>query len=219
MKTKLFNFILLGTLLFTGVVSAQGTFSTPLHTGGFEQKKSGSFVGQFLKAGLKALPVGIPGLAGFVIADKVVSSPQGFFSKLILPVNNKGDVKLEPQLRVGSSSTDLLNAALDNRAPVTVDLAGRNSNDAVALLADPSVCTPNVSIVNTNNSAFHFWSDENKNSADIVARQIRLSGGNPTSGSVLVSDKDGNASWGTVRVDANGVATYSYPVSPAANGC
>jgi hypothetical protein len=214
MKTKIFNFILMGTLLVTGVVSAQTVFAfdVPVHTGGFDQAKQGSFVARFLKAGLKVLPDNIPILNGFIIADQVLSAKEGYFWKIVLPGANA-------QLRVGTSGGNLFNAAFSNPATVTVDLSGRTSRDAVALLADPSICTESVTMIASNTAAFHFWSTGNGDSADIIGRQVRLSGGNPGPGKMLIStDNQGNATWGTVRVNASGEPVYSYGSSPVPVG-
>ncbi len=237
MKTKLFNFILLGTLLFTGVVSAaweapsssfpNGNASAPVHTGDFEQRKSGGFWSKYLHAGTSittsSLSKIINGTFGFLAGDKTVLAPTGIFKQVFLPGKNS-------HLRVGTTQEDnigsaLYNAASDsNRAPAVIDLqkrSGSHSVDAVALLKNTNVCTTDLAIV-TNTPAIHFWSDKNGASADLIARQIRLSGGNPTSGSVLVSvDSQGNAVWGKPKMVKDGtgwVLAYDYDKSPVKLG-
>jgi hypothetical protein len=235
MKTKLFNFILMGTLLVTGVVSAYteptanypgGQVSPVVNVGLDQQIKSGAFWSKYLKGGLDILTE--TRLIGFMIADRFIISPNGFFTHLVLPSSNS-------QLRLGgpgSSITGSVSTAdntlfgyifprlntnvktiLDtNRAPLTIDLAGRGtqgspaSRDALAVMNKKlNVCGSNTAVV-TDASGVSFRSDYNSslaqnpnNYADILARQVRLKGGNPGPNKVLVAvDNQGNATWGTL---------------------
>ncbi len=230
MKTNIFNFILIGTLLMTGVVSAfeeplflpGATGPSPIDTGATTQIKQGNFWARSLKAGFNQVRAELPAiLSGFIIADTRAVAPYGYFITAVLPGNSG---QFLSQLRLGSPVNNLFNAVFTNRAPATLDLVGRGSagsqksRDAVAFLADPAVCTEHVNMI-TNTPAFHFWSDYNSDSADILARQIQLSGGNPGAGKVLLSvDNQGNATWGTVIVDSLGNPQYQKSSSIVATG-
>jgi len=229
MTKQILTTILLGTLLTTGVVSAfqepgtifpGGNASAPVNTGGTEQRKSGPFWAQYLKAGLLPFPASVAAanLAGFIIGDKVALAPQGFFTQVFLPGT-------QSQLRVGSNdSGSLYNATFTNRAPATIDLAGRatGNNDpkgreALALLADANFCQTSTTIV-TNTPAIQLYSDENNGPADLLARQVQLKGGSPGKDKVLVStDSKGNAVWGTLRV-VNGAIQFDIGNSPVVQG-
>ena len=230
MKKNILNFILIGTLLLTGVVSAfeepvalpGAAGPSPIDTGATTQQKQGNFWARSIKAGFAQIRTELPEiLTGFIIADTRAVAPYGYFVKTVLPGNSG---QFLSQLRVGSPSDNLFNAVFSNRAPATVDLAGRGSagssksRDAVALLADPNLCIEHVNMI-TNTPAFHFWSDSLNDSADILARQIRLSGSNPAAGKVLLAtDTQGNATWGTVIVDSSGNPQYQKSLSDVATG-
>lgn len=240
MRTKLFSFIIVGTLLATGVVSAytepagsypNGQVETVVHVGPEQQIKTGAFWAKLLQAGSKV--TNTASLAGYVLGETISIAPSGFFTHMVLPGSDS-------QFRLGGVSTALsetirdnesnslfgfifknLNKTTDNRAknildnnraPFTIDLAGRGtqgsaaSRDALAVIAH-GMCSP-VAII-TDASGISFRSDYNKNLsdtnlqseyADILARQLRLRRGNPGPEKVLVSvDRLGNAMWGTLK--------------------
>ncbi len=227
MKTNIFNFILIGTLLMTGVVSAfeepsagfpKGEANAPVHIGSVQQAKSGEFWSRIMKSGLSiVLPSSADVVAGFFAADEALVSPQGFFTRILLPGNKSF-------LRVGTITNGLYQSPASQIAPFMVDLSGRGtqgsntSRDTLAIMADSAVCTPHVNFI-TNTPAFKLVSNVNNGgSADILARQIQLSGGNPAPGKVLVSfDGQGNAVWGTPKMVKNGnnwVLSFDYSESP-----
>lgn len=241
MRTKLFSFIIVGTFLVTGVVSAytepagsypNGQVETVVHVGPEQQVKSGAFWAKLLQAGSKV--TNTASLAGFAMSQTFTIAPSGFFTHVVLPGSNSqfrlGGVRTELKGVIENSETGSLfgyilnnlkkttgnnvNQILDNnRAPLTIDLAGRGnkgapaSRDALAIISG-GMCSQATAII-TDASGISFRSDYNKNLsdanlrsdyADVLARQLRLHGGNPGENKVLVSvDRLGNATWGTLK--------------------
>jgi hypothetical protein len=239
MKTKLFNFILLGTLLFTGVVSAYtepsanypaGQVTPVVNVGSDQQVKSGAFWAKLLQAGSKITKTST--LAGFLLAETFNIAPSGFMTHVILPGSDSqfrlgGGVSgtLGNTIESGNGSLfgyvfgnlngDVKNILDTNRAPLTIDLLGRGakgtpaSRDALAVISG-GLCSQPTAIVTTA-SGVSFKSDYNKvltdsnlksDYADVLARQLRLKGGNPGKDKVLVAvDSLGNATWGTLKFE------------------
>ena len=231
MKTNILNFILIGTLFLTGVVSAfeepsagfpKGEANAPVHIGTALQAKSGQFWARIIKSGLAVpLPSSAQSIIGFFAADEALVSPQGFFTRILLPGN-------QSFLRVGTTTNSLYDSSISTGVPLTVDLSGRvaggspNSRDALAIMAGSGVCTPHVNFI-TNTPALRLVSNVNNGgNADILARQIQLSGGSPAAGKVLVSfDSQGNAVWGIpkmVKSGSNWVLSFDYNESPVVAG-
>ncbi len=226
MKTNIFNFILIGTLLTTGVVSAyqQPPFNPPsgnvdsiVQSGQAEQKKQGDLWAKTLKTGFNTISGGSVSLLGYVIGDVLGITKNSFFTQLVLPGsssqlrigNNGGSIDTNKKLYdyVFNRKTELETLLQNNRAPLTVDLSGRGaqgtdaSRNAAALFSNKTnICTTNTTIVAANTPAVRFASDyRDQTTADILARQIRLKGGNPGENKVLVAvDNQGNATWGTL---------------------
>ncbi len=239
MKTKLFNFILLGTLLMTGVVSAYtepsadypaGQVTPVVNVGSDQQVKSGAFWAKLIQAGSRVTKTS--SLAGFLLAETFNIAPSGFMTHVILPGSDSqfrlgGGVSgaLGNTIESGNESLfgytfgnlkgDVKNILDSNRAPLTIDLLGRGvketpaSRDALAVISG-GLCSQPTAIVTTA-SGVSFKSDYNKvltdsnlksDYADVLARQLRLKGGNPGKDKVLVAvDSLGNATWGTLKFE------------------
>lgn len=134
-------------------------------------------------------------------------SPLGFFKNIVLPnastsVYVGGTALNNPGFTGVPTDTDL-------NIPLTINTVGRNSNNALRVLVDPSsvscpAATP--AIINTDATAFRFTNNSNTNTlVDIFAKGIRLTGGNPAKGKILISvDNKGKAVWATPTLASNG---------------
>lgn len=78
-----------------------------------------------------------------------------------------------------------------------------NGQDAVKFISPAGQCQPNIKIVNDRASAFELTSTKNTGgNADILARQLKLTGGQPGNNKVLAAiDTNGNAVWATMTVE------------------
>ena len=154
-----------------------GNVPAPINTGEFNQIKDGG-----------------------IFSKKFFVAPRGFFTKVFAPGTTS-------RIRVGSGSdTDLglEMADLDTSSiPVGIDLAGRGNANAVEFFSDKTAqCADQrkVTLIADSAPAFHFFSRKANTNADIIARQVQLTGGSPAAGKILTStDASGNAAWGTVN--------------------
>lgn len=143
---------------------------------------------------------------GLIISDenKYLVSPLSFFKKVLLPEE-------DTSVYVGGVGTadptfaTAANFPEDRSVPLTINMSGRSSEGAIKYIADTDACAGPTKII-TDSSAFQFWNDGKNDHADILAKGIRLTGGNPAAGKILISvDRDGRAVWATPRLAANGV--------------
>jgi hypothetical protein len=143
---------------------------------------------------------------GLIISEenKYLVSPLSFFKKVLLPEE-------DTSVYVGGVGTadptfaTAANFPEDRSVPLTINMSGRSSEGAIKYVADTDACAGPTKII-TDSSAFQFWNDGENDHADILAKGIRLTGGNPAAGKILISvDRDGRAVWATPRLAANGV--------------
>ncbi len=148
---------------------------------------------------------------GFIIDPKITPainskgsfiSPLSFFKKTLLP-NDDTAVYVGG---VGSADPDFTTQFPGSRTiPLTVNLAGRGNNNAIKFIADNAEQCPTGTKISTDSSAFQFWNEGGSKNADLLAKGIRLTGGNPAKGKILISvDNDGRAVWATPKLAANG---------------
>ncbi len=158
------------------------------------------------------------GILSIVKPDGNLVSPLGFFKNVILPKTSTsvyigGTALNNPSFTGVPTDADL-------NIPLTINTVGRESNNALRVLVDPSsvscpAATP--AIINTDATAFRFANNSNTNTlVDIFAKGIRLSGGNPAKGKILISvDNKGKAVWATPKLDTNGKdIIFDTTVSP-----
>jgi len=170
---------------------------------------------------------------GGIFSEKFMISDLGFFKKMLLPGN-------ESWMRIGDPTTTISTMANIpdglGTIPLTVDLTGRSvqskgstdGQNAIAFISgSPASCpTAATTIINDKASAFEFTSSTPYNAtghADLIARQMQLTGGAPAADSVLASvDTNGNAVWaklvvqgGVLKVVNNNGQTISPVTSDA----
>lgn len=143
---------------------------------------------------------------GLIISEenKYLVSPLSFFKKVLLPEE-------DTSVYVGGVGTadptfaTAANFPEDRSVPLTINMSGRSTEGAIKYVADTDACAGPTKII-TDSSAFQFWNDGENDHADILAKGIRLTGGSPAAGKILISvDRDGRAVWATPRLAANGV--------------
>lgn len=152
---------------------------------------------------------------GGIFSEKLLVSKTSFFTQSFLPGN-------ESWMRIGSAGgTNVdLGTALANQGtvPLTIDLTGRanrnsgtvNGQDAIDFISGAGQCADKTTFVNDKAAAFEFAGPTATGNADLIARQVQLTGGAPSANSVLASDANGNAVWahlvvqnGTLKVINN----------------
>lgn len=137
-------------------------------------------------------------------------SPLSFFKKVLLP-------GADTSVYIGGSGTadpTFLSQFPGTRAvPLTINMTGRPVN-AIKYLTNVSCPQPTKLI--TDSSAYQFWNEAAGENADVLAKGIRLSGGNPAPGKILISvDNNGRAVWATPKLAANGRdIVFDTTVSP-----
>lgn len=180
--------------------------ATPIHTGSVVQEKKGG-----------------------IWSKKVVASPISIFKKSIFLPGNKS------ALRIGSNDnatgnqtftkgsagaiTQDLNTALfgeDDTVPLVIDLYSRpQPQDAIEFKTD--LACPIVTRFTNNKAAAFEFKKEDGSRANIIARQVKLTGGDPDTNDVLVGDASGNARWAKASV-VNGQVVFSPGTSPIPAG-
>jgi hypothetical protein len=147
-------------------------------------------------------------------ADGKLVSPLSFFKKVLLP-------NVDTSVYIGGASfadPSFASSFPGNRdVPMTINLTGRAKiNDAILFKTD-AACAQPTKIINSSASAFEFWNTAKGENADLLANGIRLDGGNPAAGKILISvDGDGRAVWATPKLAANGtdIIFDTYSDSP-----
>lgn len=147
-------------------------------------------------------------------ALKSLVSPLSFFKKGLLP-------NVDTSVYIGGESfadPSFASSFPGNRdVPMTINLTGRAKiNDAILFKTDVACPLP-TKIINSSASAFEFWNTAKGENADLLANGIRLDGGNPAAGKILISvDGDGRAVWATPKLAANGtdIIFDTYSDSP-----
>ena len=140
---------------------------------------------------------------GALIASGFLVSPWGFFTQVITS-----------SVIVGSSSPqsgDLPAVSEPVSADPTsmkLDLIGRGTGNnsiegtqAIKVYAG-NICSTYTTIT-VNQDQIGFNSSVNSGGADILARQVRLTAGNPRANSVLTAGSNGVSSWATLTVVNN----------------
>lgn len=202
----------LAAILFAGVsVSAWNAPGTAIHS----------------PAGDNALPV-VAAIntgafdqikTGGIFSQKTLVSPLSFFKKVFLPGNSA-------TVRVGSSGASGVDfgtfgdpnyqAWTTKTVPLTIDLNARAQRTNAIEFKSGQVCSMVTRLINTNAPAFEFWNDTKNTQADLIAKQVKLTGGNPGPGKILVSvDANGRGVWATPKLASNGKdITFDYSDSP-----
>jgi hypothetical protein len=187
-------------------VNPPANTAAPIHTGDIVQKKQGG-----------------------IWSENILVSPVSIFNKSMFLPGNKS------VLRIGSDDTGSgtqsftkgsagaitqdFNTALfgeTDSIPLVIDLHNRaQPRDAIEFKTDQA-CPIVTRFTNDKAAAFEFKKGTAR--ANIIARQVRLTGGDPDANDVLVGDADGNARWAKASVNANGVVVFSSGTSPVPAG-
>ena len=143
-------------------------------------------------------------MGGFIISgiDKYFVSPISFFKKVLLPDQ-------DTSVYIGGTDTADPSFATqfpgDRSVPLTINMSGRSTTTAIKYVADTNSCAGPTKI-STDSSAFQFWNNAKNDTTDVLAKGIRLTGGNPASGKILIAvDDNGRAVWATPRLAGNGI--------------
>lgn len=235
MKTNFLNiFKIVGlTVVLAVSVSVASAWVTPtapatlgnaiasINTGLFSQAKLGGLTSeQFLVAG-SVMPPGLPSPGiGMALASTMVVSQRGLFTDQLLVPGVASGIKI-------GGSPDGFNTPLFDKGtyttPLTIDLNGRSSGsgarEGIELRSNDNMCKNNVTVL-TNTAAHRFVSTINPGgNADVIARQVRLSGGNPSAGKILIAtNRDGDAVWARPQLNSNGTITFNTSTSPVTSG-
>ena len=154
-----------------------GNISAPINTGSVPQIKKGK-----------------------LFDEKALISNKGFFTKIFAPGSTS-------RVLIGGTTTADLSVSSgggvgSSTIPLGINLLKRESSDALLISSDTAaVCSikSKVTLVADTAPAFQLWNASKNQNADLIARQVQLTGGSPGTGKVLTSDASGNASWGTVN--------------------
>jgi hypothetical protein len=173
------------------------------------QGKSGPFITEsFLKAG-NQFAWATPGTIvaeNFILSGTSAGLQKGnaYFKKVFAPGN-------QGQLVFGDARS-----TVSSDVPVVGKFT--NGKDKVKLIADTQFCNTQT-MITTDTPAIQFWSSDTGSNANIIARGVQLSGGNPQPGMILIStDEQGNAVWATPVLNADGTITFNSSASPVVAG-
>lgn len=144
-------------------------------------------------------------------------SPIAFFKNTTLPGNKTA-------IHVGGANAGNPNWGTnvptnDRSMPLTLDTTGRTNNDAIKILSEAlpggqCVLYPNT-IIETDTTGFRFTNGSGNTDVDILAKGIKITGGSPAKGKILISvDSNGNAVWATPKLNSNGEIVFDTTVSP-----
>lgn len=146
---------------------------------------------------------------GGLLSDKYMVADLGFFTKTLLPGSDSW-------MNIGGTEP-LTSSGISNDGstiPLTFDLVGRSKTikagtqgqDAINFISGQAQCSTATAFINDRATAFEFTSGgTDTGHADLIARQLQLSGGTPQDNSVLAAvDNQGNAVWAKLVVE-NGV--------------
>lgn len=133
---------------------------------------------------------------------KSLVSPLSFFKKTLL----HGP---DTSIYIGGASfadPSFASSFPGNRSvPMTIDLTGRSNQTGAIKFKTNALCPQSTKLINSGAQAFEFWNSKEDTNADLLAKAIRLDGGNPAPGKILVSvDNNGRAVWATPKLAANG---------------
>lgn len=167
---------------------------------------------------------------GGIWSKRVLASPIALFKKSMFLPGNKS------ALRIGSGNgstgtqsftkgsagaiTQDLNTALfndDTTIPLVIDLQGRAKPTDAIEFKTGLACPIATRFTNDKAAAFEFRKGAGTDRANIIARQVQLTGGNPNVKDVLIGDANGNARWAKASV-VNGQVVFSSGVSPVIEG-
>jgi hypothetical protein len=131
-------------------------------------------------------------------------SPLSFFKKTFLP-------GADTSVYIGGASFSDPSFSLaqypnDRSVPLTINLTGRTDDPTGAIkFKTNELCAVSTKLINTEAPAFEFWTSKDGENSDLLAKGIKLDGGNPGPGKILISvDNDGRAVWATPKLAANG---------------
>jgi hypothetical protein len=151
---------------------------------------------------------------GQLMSDKYMASELGFFKKMLLPGSDSWLNIGGPFNAAGNDAISGITSA-GGTVPLVVHLNNRiqktekgiNGQDAVKFISPGGQCQPNIALVNNKASAFELVSTGNSGgNADIIARQLQLTGGQPGTNKVLAAvDTSGNAVWATMTLENNAI--------------
>ena len=159
-----------------------GNVAASINLGDFDQIKKGGII--------------IP------VVNKKFVSPLAFFKKTLLPGKDSavyigGSGTADPDFTTEFPTTPT--------APLTINLAQRADPTGAIQFKTAELCPVSTKLVNTNTAAFEFWNLDKNANADIIAKQIRLDGGKPGIGKILIAvDNKGRAVWATPKLATNG---------------
>lgn len=187
------------------------TAPAPIHTGGVAQNKEGD-----------------------IWIKKVLGAPIGIFKKMIylpgsdssLHIGSPDDAPASKSFNKNSSGaiSQLFNTTLFNethKEPLVIDMADRSVGTASIDYIHEALkdsCVNNSAVYWTTNApAFEFKTSATNERSNIIAKGLRLSGGNPQKNAVLVGDANGNARWSKAEVK-NGVVVFNTKESVIYDG-
>lgn len=211
----------ISVLAFNGPTSA-GDLPAPVNTSDIFQIKKGGITAKFFWATAQPMQIcrncSVTDLGDGVITGKVLAKGyNGLFTKQVFFSGPNAELKIgntinTPATTLPSNPTNPLFDMSTYNTPLTIDLNGRGAStptgkNAMELLSGNSCLSAVTTVVNT--SAINFQKKDGT-PVDIVARQVRLSGGAPDAGKVLLStNPNGDAVWATLKV-IGGQITYDY---------
>lgn len=149
--------------------------------------------------------------AGQLMSEKFMASDLGFFKRMLLPGNDSW-LNIGGTFTAGNNPDAISNiTSTGGTVPLVIHLNNRaeksekniNGQDAVKFISPAGQCQPNIKIVNDRASAFELTSTKNTGgNADILARQLKLTGGQLGNNKVLAAiDTNGNAVWAIMTVE------------------
>lgn len=131
-------------------------------------------------------------------------SPLSFFKKTFLP-------GADTSVYIGGASFSDPSFSLsqypnDRSVPLTINLTGRTDDPTGAIkFKTNELCAVSTKLINTEAPAFEFWTSKGSGNSDLLAKGIKLDGGNPGPGKILISvDDKGRAVWATPKLEADG---------------
>jgi len=221
MKNNLTQYIkILGIALIIGLgVSVVSAWTAPTGTAPVKTAPSDGDVAASINQGdfdqIKKGGIIIP------TVDQKFVSPLSFFKKTLLPGNNTS-------IYIGGSgdAVGTLNTAGwaiqfpgTRDVPLTINLKERDKITYAVKFKTDQVCPQTTKLINTKSSAFEFWNSKDDTNADLIANGIRLEGGNPAAGKILIAvDADGRAVWATPKLAQNGIDVTFDPYDDPSTG-
>ncbi len=191
-----------------------GQVPTPINVGTNDQTKTGGIYSQ--KSFIAGSGITQPGSDSFILAKAFAGSADGFLGRMLVSGTTS-------KMQIGSGANTLPTPLVPtgNTTPLTIDLTGRSGNlsyDAIDIISG-NRCK-DTSTIRVNTAAIRFADGPNvtNDNVDLIAQQLRLSGGNPGEMRVLIATNDrGDAVWGTMSI-VNGQVRLIYNDSPVTSG-